>query len=163
MVMKFKRLFLILGVILLSLIGAVGCSNAQDGNTTKDTIIKQKFFYTLQEAYTNSLLNIEDLEKIASYHNNGQQAKGEINNDIADEIKLTAAHNMQNDEAYADLNIAAEDFAITRYYGTYGNCIVFMIKNLCFESPAEDLGIIDVIAGVDFYYSSTDRIMVWKI
>lgn len=129
----------------------------------KDTIMKTKLFYTLQEAYTNSLLSIEDLEKIASYHNNGQQAKEKINNDIANEIKIRAAHIAQNEEAYADLNITAEDFAITKYYGAYDDCVVFMIKNLCFESPAEDLDITDVIAGVEFYYSSTDRIMVWKI
>lgn len=40
--------------------------------------------------------------------------------------------------------------------------IVFMINNPYFESPAEDLDIIETVAGIDFYYSSTDRIFVFE-
>lgn len=94
-------------------------------------------FYTLQEAYIGSLLNIEDLEKIAAY-------------------------NMKNDEFTPVTNAKAEDFIITKYYGTYNNIIVFMINNPYFESPAEDLGIIKIVAGIDFYYSSMTRILVFE-
>lgn len=119
-------------------------------------------FYTLQEAYIGSLLNIEDLEKIAAYHNNGQQAKDKLDIEIIDKIKKIAAYNMKNDEFTPVTNAKAEDFIITKYYGTYNNIIVFMINNPYFESPAEDLGIIKIVAGIDFYYSSMTRILVFE-
>ena len=119
-----------------------------------------KSFYTLQEAYRECLLNIEVLEKIAAYHNNGQQAKDKLDIEIINKIKEIAAYKWQNDELTSVINAKAEDFVITKYYGTYNNAIVFMINNPYFESSAEDLGIIETIAGIDFYYSSTDRIFV---
>ena len=36
-----------------------------------------------------------------------------------------------------------------------------MINNPYFEFPTEDLDIIENIAGIDFYYSSNDRILVF--
>ena len=127
-----------------------------------ETINEMKSFYTLQEAYNESLLNIEVLEKIAAYHNNGQQAKDKLDVEIINKIKEIAAYNWQNDELTPVINAKAEDFVITKYYGTYNNIIVFMINNPYFESPAEDLDIIETVAGIDFYYSSTDRIFVFK-
>lgn len=127
-----------------------------------ETTNEMKSFYTLQEAYNESLLNIEVLEKIAAYHNNGQQAKDKLDVEIINQIKEIAAYNWQNDELTPVINAKAEDFVITKYYGTYNNIIVFMINNPYFESPAEDLDIIETVAGIDFFYSSTDRIFVFE-
>lgn len=121
-----------------------------------------KSFYTLQEAYAENLLNIEALEKIAEYHNNGQQVKDKLDVDLVNEIKEIAAYNCKNDDLTPVINAKAEDFVITKYYGTYNNIVVFMINNPYFEYPAEDLGIIETIAGVDFNYSSPDRIFVFQ-
>ena len=127
-----------------------------------ETTNEIKSFYTLQEAYIECLFNIEVLEKIAAYHNNGQQAKDKLDVEIINQIKEIAAYKWQNDEFTPVINAKPEDFVITKYYGTYNNAIVFMINNPYFESPAEDLGIIETVAGIDFYYSSTDRIFVFE-
>lgn len=148
-----KKFFIILSIVVFILV-ITGCSSKKEDE-------KINFFYTLQEAYTECLLNIEDLKKIASYHNNGHQAKDKLNVDVINEIKKIAAYNMQNDESAPIIDAHAEDFMITKYYGTYNNSIVFMINDPYFFSPAEDLGIIETIAGIDFYYASTDRILVW--
>lgn len=126
------------------------------------TTNEMKSFYTLQEAFNESLLNIEALEKIAAYHNNGHQAKDKLDVEIVNEIKEIAAYNWRNDELNPVINAKAEDFMITKYYGSYNNIITFMINNPYFESPAEDLGIIETVAGIDFYYSSTDRILAFE-
>lgn len=163
---KINKLFLIFGVILFSLVGVVGCSN-QTVNSTyistnfEEDTVEINHFYTLQEAYNMLLLSIEDLEKIASYHNNGKQDNDNLNLAVINEIKKIAAYNFQNDEFNPVLNAKAEDFSITKYYGTYNNIIVFMINNPYFEFPTEDLEIIENIAGIDFYYSSNDRILVF--
>lgn len=135
----------------------------KDGNEIMNgTTNETKSFYTLQEAYNESLLNIEALEKVAAYHNNGQQAKDKLDVEIINKIKEIAAYNWRNDELTPVINAKAEDFMITKYYGTYNNIIVFMINNPYFESPAEDLGIIETVAGINFYYSSTDRILAFE-
>lgn len=135
----------------------------KDGNEIMNgTINEMKSFCTLQEAYNKSLLNIEALGKVAAYHNNGQQAKDKLDVEIINKIKEIAAYNWRNDELTPVINAKAEDFMITKYYGTYNNIIVFMINNPYFESPAEDLGIIETVAGINFYYSSTDRILAFE-
>ena len=135
----------------------------KDGNEIMNgTTNEIKSFYTLQEAYNESLLNIEALEKVAAYHNNGQQAKDKLAVEIINKIKEIAAYNWRNDELTPVINAKAEEFMITKYYGTYNDIIVFMINNPYFQSPAEDLGIIETVAGIDFYYSSTDRILAFE-
>lgn len=148
---KVIKLFLIFGVIIFSLVGICGCKKNENKND----------FYTLQEAYTKNLLTVEDLKNIASYHNNGKQVENNLNEEVINEIKKIAAYKVQNDELNPVIDAKAEDFIITKYYGTYNKSVVFMINNPYFESPAEDLGIIESIANIDFYYSSTDRIWVW--
>lgn len=148
---KAIKLFLIFGVIIFSLVGICGCKKNENKND----------FYTLQEAYTKNLLTVENLKNIASYHNNGKQEENNLNEEVINEIKKIAAYKMQNDELNPVIDAKAEDFIITKYYGTYNQSVVFMINNPYFESPAEDLNIIESIANIDFYYSSTDRIWVW--
>ena len=123
--------------------------------------IESKSFYYLQAAYTAGLLSVEDLEKIAAYHNNGLQAKDKLDAEIISEIKKIAAYYMQNDESYPVIDAKAEDFMITKYYGTYNNCVIFMIDNPYFMHPEVDLGMVETIAGIDFRYSWYDRILVF--
>lgn len=146
------KLFLIFGVILFSLVGICGCKKNENRND----------FYTLQEAYTKKLLTVENLKSIASYHNNGKQVENNLNEKVINEIKKIAAYKMQNDKSNPMIEAKAKDFIITKYYGTYNKSVVFMINNPYFESPAEDLNIIESIADVDFYYASTDRILVFE-
>ena len=123
--------------------------------------IESKSFYNLQAAYTAGLLSVEDLEKIAVYHNNGLQAEDKLDAEITSEIKKIAAYYMQNDESYPVIDAKAEDFMITKYYGTYNNCVIFMINDPYFVHPSVDLGMVETIAGIDFRYSWYDRILVF--
>lgn len=93
--------------------------------------------------------------------NGGKQADNTLNIGVVNEIREIVAYNMRNNESTPVNNAKASDFTIARYYGTYNKSVVFMIDDLYFAYPAEDLDINETIAGVVFHYSTPDRIFVW--
>lgn len=135
--------------------------------TTKAEInkVQQKelgMFYTLQEAYDEGLLTVEDLQQIANYHANGTSPTGELSTEITNKIKELAAKNMRESEITPVEDAKAADFSILRYYGVYNEIVALMINDPYHEYPAEDLDINETIAGVLFHYTNPNRIIVWK-
>jgi hypothetical protein len=128
----------------------------------KENDITMGAFYTLQKAFEEDMLALEDLRTIADYHRNGTSSSGELSIDIVTIIKEIAAHNMRESALDPVVYAKAEDFSITRYYGTYNASVVFMINDPYHEYPAEVLDINETIEGVLFHYTTPDRIVVWK-
>ena len=116
-------------------------------------------FYTLQEAYDGGMLTVEDLQVIAEYLEKNVSAPEEINPGIIKKIKEVAARNLREKENYEDAK--AEDFTITKYYGTYNGCVAFKIENIHFLHPA--VCVDETIAGVEFHYPTPVKIIVWTI
>ncbi|HAE88857.1 MAG TPA: hypothetical protein DCG79_03190 [Clostridiales bacterium] len=55
----------------------------------------------------------------------------------------------------------AEDFTITKYYGTYNGCVAFKIEDIYFSHPA--VCVDETIAGVEFHYPTPVKIIVWVL
>ena len=137
-----------------------------EAKTAIDTVEQDEVsvgkFYTLQEAYEVKMLSIEDLQSIARYHADGTSPAEALSSDITSKIKKLAARNMHEREIDLVVDAKAEDFSITRYYGTYNECVALMINDPYHEYPAEDLDVNEEVAGVLFHYTDPNRIVVWK-
>lgn len=121
-------------------------------------------FYSLQTAYDEGWLTIEDLQTIAFYHNDSKTSYPKtLSEEIARKIKEVAARNMREDVLHPVKGAKAADFSNIRYYGTYDACVVIMIKDPYHEYPAEDLDIDETIANVTFHYTDPNRIIVWRL
>ena len=146
------------GIILLSLI-IIMCLLTFGGCDNHDET-KLGNFYTLQEAYDGGMLTVEDLQVIAEYHEKGVSVPEPLSPDIENAIKEVAARNLREKENIEDAT--ADGFWIYRYYGTYNECVAFMIRGYILYT-AEDLDENEIIAGVRFHYNDPNRIMVWSL
>lgn len=118
-------------------------------------------FYTLQEAYDEGMLTVEDLQVIAEYLEKNVSAPEEINPGILKKIKEVAARNLREKEPNRFPDAKAEDFTITKYYGTYNGCVAFKIENIYFSHFA--VCVDEAIAGVEFHYPTPVKIIVWSV
>ena len=101
--------------------------------------IAQGNAYTIEEAYDNGFLTIEDLKSIAYYHNDGIR----YNEEIMDETYMPAPKipkalseglliNLKNavvknyNETY-NQDKSVKDFMISEYYGIYNNFVIVFV------------------------------------
>lgn len=119
-------------------------------------------FYTLQEAYDEGLLTVDDLQSIANHFNNGTLPADTLSSAIEAVIKETAAENMRNDDLSPIAGAKANDFLILKYFGTYNGSVAVIINDPYHDYPAVELDINETIAGVLFHYTNPNRIVVWK-
>lgn len=117
-------------------------------------------FYTLQEAYDKNLLSLDALRTIADYHAHGTSPAEPLSSENVNNIKEIAARDMRENKIDPVVNAKAEDFFIMNYFGTYNECVVFMINDPYHFYPAEVLNIDEIIAGVCFHYTTPNRIKV---
>ena len=149
------------GIILLSLIIIIclltfgGCDNHNE-ETDKT---KLGNFYTLQEAYDGGMLTVEDLQVIAEYLENGMSVPEPLSPDIENAIKELAARNLREKEPDRFPDAKAEDFTITKYYGTYNGYVAFTIEDIYTSYAA--VCVDETIAGVEFHYPTPIKIIVW--
>ena len=141
-----KKIFII-GVVLIMGLGLFsGCG----GNNGK--VVVNEPFYSLQAAYNDGLLTKKDLKSIADFHKNGNT--NVLADETANEIKA----------AYFDKNpqggMTADDVIISKYYGTYDNCVAMMIGYR--NSTYADVIQTETIGGTKFEYSSSQTITIWK-
>ena len=147
------------GIILLSLIIIIclltfgGCDNHDE--------TKLGNFYTLQEAYDGGMLTVEDLQIIAESLAKGTSVPEPLSPDIENAIKEAAARNLREEEPDRFPDAKAEDFTITKYYGTYNGCVAFNIEDIYTSYPAVEVS--ETIAGVEFHYPTPVKIIVWSL
>ena len=119
----------------------------------------QGMFYTLQEAYGEGLLTMQDLQAIADFLNGGTASSTELSDEIIERIKEAAAIDMRNKEPA--LETKAEDFNILKYYGTYNESVAVILNDPYHEYPMEIVDIWIEVAGVSFHYVGHGTITIW--
>lgn len=127
----------------------------------ESTVEQFGIFYTLDEAFDNNFLTVEDLKEIASYYNNVDSVtlpqKSEVNEFIVASIKRTYLVILR--EQVIEANI--DGVHITAYYWTYNNSFVVGIQDdwidhdLKFEAEY-------FIGGVLFKDYAEITVSVWK-
>ena len=161
--MKRKAIgIIVLCLVVILCVGAfVGCDkpNSEEGgkkNGGSQTLREAEAgrFYTLQEAYDESILSVEDLQTMANYLSTFTQPTERLSQDSESKIKELAARDLKYPDA------KAEDFTITKYFGTYNGCVTFIIECCHYSRPA--VCVDKTIAGVEFHYPTPDEIIVWK-
>ena len=130
---------------------------------------KKGDFYTLQEAYDQGLLTMDDLKNIA-YYQNGESPDENfvpapknpetLSTETENAIKESRAYYYRNMEIGAIEYAKASGYRITKYYGTYSNMIAVLIVSD--YQTYTDVERIYTIEGVTFYYGNNNPILVFK-
>ena len=179
--MKNNTILITLILAIVSLFGVVGCGvGSQSGlqNKTEESQNEPEgenigAFFSLQEAYDKGWLTQNDLMSIAYYHSGGRLYNEEIMPEdyspqpkmpeiLSDEtqlkIKSTAAKEYR--EEYKITEAEAVGFTINQYCGTYGNCVVVMMRDVYSGTTGEVWT--DTVSDINFYYNSGKSIQVWR-
>ena len=109
-------------------------------------------FFSLQEAYNNKILTVNEIKKIAACNFEVE----ELESKIQYAIKKLYLESLK-DSDYPNKKI--EDISILHYYGQYGNCYVVQIIDAYADFPAVELEC--VVAGIVVKYSGPP-IIVWE-
>lgn len=130
---------------------------------------KRGEFYTLQEAYDQGLLTVDDLKNIA-YHLNGESPdesfvptpKNPQTLSAATEkaIKETKAYDYRNDTISPKKDVKPNGFRIVKYLGTYNNSLAIMIESNYYVHTCAEW--IDTVEGVSFNYGYGNYIVIFK-
>jgi len=153
MVKKMKAIAIV-ALMLFGVVALTACTPKEDEIVAKGT------FYSLQEAYDEGLLTVENLQSIANYHNNGTTCLKALSNSVTEAIKEDTAIEMHYNEP--SIETKASDFNILKYYGTYNDCVAVIMNDPYHDYPAVDLDITGEIAGVQFHYRNQSKIVIWK-
>ena len=116
----------------------VGCNNVNNNEksnlNSNNTQVKYRKFYTLESAYWNNLITLDDLLNIAYYYNNKTDLNQNFTYEITKKAPLSTSLLLEMQEAAylqykSDENpIVRENVNISNYYGTYSNCVALNIK-----------------------------------
>ena len=137
----------------------VSCTFGDNGNRGRN-ILNVGTFFSLQEAYDDGMITVEDLQSIANHQNNGTAPDNTLSVEVVKAIKETAVFSLRNNNPNPYPEAMVDDVTINRYYGTYNNCVVVMINDVYSEYSA-NLKDVDV-AGVIIHYYNGNRIIIWK-
>ena len=118
----------------------------------KGKIICEEPFYSLQAAYNNNWLTKENLQSIAFVRNNKQQIT--LDEELSSEIKQSYT------ERYSRSGKTADNVIIDKYYGTYNDCAILMIRydNDAYTTAIER----ETVGGIKFTYPDSRRILIYK-
>ena len=84
-------------------------------------------FYSLKEAYEKGLLEKENIQTIADYHNNKTSAPEPLSDKMAMEIKEEWSKKWKMDSGNC-FDIATDEVGLMRYYGYYDNVYVVFLS-----------------------------------
>ena len=138
-----KKLLSILLVFMLCF-SFIGCER----NT--GSIIEDKPFYSLQAAYNQGFITKEDLKNISNAH--AKDGNSSIDEQLAKKIKndyLSCYYQNENKEVKID-----------KCLGTYSNCVAIMMH--CVYEQYMSVCWTETIAGIEFEYDNSQRILIWK-
>ena len=135
-------------LLLFSMAALTACGNEED--ETMGT------FYSLQEAYDEGLLAVEDLQNIASYSNCDPE---ELSEEVAATIREARAKALRTRDTNPKPEATADDITIIGYFGTYNDCVAIRLNDSFTDYP--DVVREIVVAGITFVYSGAS-IIIWK-
>ena len=152
------KLFICFGLLLAMIFSFAACAPQKKGE-----------FYTLQEAYDQGLLTVDDLKNIA-YYQNGESpdesfvptAKNPetLSTETENAIKETKAYDYRNREVNPKTDAKPNAYRIVKYLGTYNNCSAVMIESEYYDHN-NAIWEID-IEGIIFKYNNGNRIYIFK-
>jgi hypothetical protein len=149
-----------LGVLIIMAISLAACENTKGS------------FYSLQEAYDEGLLTVEDLQSIANYQSAGEDEPDfapipknpeYLSNEIINAIKKTYLVNLRDirnqDGTLMCPNATISDVKFLGYYGTYNNAIAIKISDEYSGYP----GVVQkfTVADITFTYSGVP-VVIWQ-
>ena len=178
-----NKIFVAALIAVASVCAFAGCDKggnsetiAQGDKGSNPEAVAQGEFRSLQKAYDDGLLTLEDLKNIAYEYNGGKSYNEQIMADFIPAgkaalseatktaIKESRAKNlretMRPDGRPVAADAIAENVYIDGYYGTYNGAVAVMIE--------DDYGAFDAamwmveVEGVNIYYNSGNRITIWK-
>jgi hypothetical protein len=152
------KVIAIVAIMLFGVVALTACTSEEDEIVAKGT------FYSLQEAYDEGLLTVENLQSIADYHNNDISYPEDLDDFVSESIKKAWAELIRTDETNPIPEATAEEFVLT-YYGTYNNCIVVILDyGIHIDQVIPPVTV--TVGGVSFYYAqprySGYSIVCWK-
>jgi len=147
---RFLAMLLTGCLTVLTLFSFVGCGEAIKGE-----------FYSLQGAYEEDLIQREDLQKIASYHNNHQTLEV-FDEKLVNVIKDLFAKELR-EKSKEFSTITGDKIVLTKFYGEYGDCYVLMLD---YGYHTDEYNPFDLeIAGIVFHFGHpryVNRLVVYK-
>lgn len=152
------KIIIFFAILLAMLFSFTACAPQKRGN-----------FYTLQEAYDQGLLTIDDLKNIA-YYQNGESPDESfvpilknpetLSSKTENAIKESRAYYYRNKEIGAIEDAKPQDYTIVRYLGTYKNSVAIIIMD--YRMNYLDINTTETIEGIPFKYSSSNKILIFK-
>ena len=149
---------IILGLMLAMILSFAACAPQKKGE-----------FYTLQEAYDQGLLTVDDLKNIA-YYQNGESpdenfvptAKNPeiLSSKTENAIKESRAYYYRNMEIGAIEDAKSSGYRIVNYLGTYNSSVAVMIEDYMVVYTCALWE--EEIEGVTFKYNYGNRIYIFK-
>lgn len=109
-------------------------------------------FFSLQEAYENSFLTIDDIKLIAT----GKFDINQISSKVQYAIKESYLKLLKEQQ---NLMVDIEDISILNYYGKYSDFYVVQIADSYSISQTEEMA--DIVGGITIKYNG-QNIVVWK-
>lgn len=122
-------------------------------------------FYTLETAYKNGWLSLENLQSIAYYYHGSDTENFDqipispenLSEEAKKRIKRTHLALIKKDYPFANIN----GVHITEYFGTYGECIA-----VCVMDDYRKIDVLEIpeleIGGVMFYNFTQPGLMIWR-
>ena len=164
---KMTKKIICFGLLLAMLLSFAACAGNVDGEEAVPQ--KKGDFYTLQEAYDQGLLTVDDLKNIA-YYQNGESpdenfvptAKNPetLSAETENAIKESRAYDYRNDTVSPQKDAKPNDFQVVKYLGTYNNYSAVMIVGSCdmYTQAVWE----EIIEDVTFIYNNGNRIYIFK-
>lgn len=142
MLMRFKRLFLTLMVILFSVL----CSCTNEPN--------EGVLFNLSDAYYLGKINCDNLLEISEHHENNENCIDILEEKIQIKIKKSYLKASKKE----DINI--DDVEISKYYGVFNNYYAVILRDRFSDFLPVEMD--NYIANIKFHYSNSNSIMVWS-
>lgn len=142
---------LILGIALYILFSLAACK--------QEEVESMGTLYSLQAAYDEGLLTVDDLRSIAYYHNDNIQYPEVLDEKIEQTIKKTYAEIIRTRSSNPHTEATTCDVSIIRYFGTYNDCVAVILFDSFTDYPSVMRE--KKIAGVTFVYSGAN-ITIWN-
>ena len=163
--MKFISKILCLGVILVMTLGILCACDKDDDNfrNPKNGEPTSGEFYSLQTAYDNGWISKGDLRNIAYYYAGDAQKKGFKPTPItplSSETELAIKESRLQEIIDRHPNTVADEITIDDYFGTYNGFVAIFLGGDYSYYYAANMTI--NIAGIEFFYHSSQEIIVWK-
>lgn len=115
-------------------------------------------FYSLEQAYDNGFLTIEDLQSIAEIYNGEAVCTQELDGKTEKAIKSSIVDILKNE---GETKAQIEDTEIVKFYGKYSDCFVVTYDSVYWMYPTNAVNEWFYVADIAFHKTNHLGISVW--